>query len=1653
MKSQIAQLLEQNEALLASVETIQQQQMQERTDSHHGELDEPEPQPFSAEIWNAPVPENFKPPHLPTFNGRGDPSEHVTVFNTRMSVYGVADSLKCKLLAGAFADAALRWYMSLPRFSIVGYQDMIKKFTQQFSGSRHRKVLSTSLFNVRQGPNESLKEYLARFNESTIKVSNPNQEVFVGAFQNGLRAGQFNESLAQKPADSIEEVIARAECYVKGEESNVERKARDAKERGSSGAERRNPYVPPNRDRGAFKKTNDRSSHRYAPDHFTPLNTRPEKILKEVLESRVIPPAAEPRFKYMGLNKDAWCKYHQVLGHGTNDCIHLKREIEKLIQSGKLRGYTKNADDRRRPESTQDKPALEPKHTLHTISGGFAGGGESGKLRKKYARQVILLGDAHEPERIPTISFSQEDFGQVIPHDDDPLVISFQLLNWEIKRVLIDIGSSADVLYYDTFSKMGLSEEQLQPFKGTLSGFTGEKVHARGYVTLKTTFGTGDQQKSIKIRYLVINAPSSYNAIIGRPSINLLDAFVSTKHLMMKYPLDNGRVGVIRGDQKIARECYHASLKLGGKGRETLGVNLIDLDPREDYQQERIVPIEDLKDIVIGSDPNRTTKIGASLKEAEERNLIQLLQENFDLFAWSPSDMPGIDIKVACHHLAVSPSVKPVVQKKRKMGEEKRKAVDEEVKKLMEARFISEIKYPTWLENTVLVKKTSGKWRMCVDYTDLNMACPKDPYPLPNIDHLIDNAAGYKTLSFMDAYSGYNQIKMDPLDAPKTAFMTNQKNYHYEVMSFGLRNAGATFQRSMDTIFSAQIGRNLEVYVDDLVVKTPAEGQHSVDLKEIFQQVRKANMRLNPAKCTFGVHAGKFLGFLLTKDGIEANPDKCQAIINMRSPCSVKEVQQLTGRLAALSRFLSCAGDKAFSFFPSIKKKEKFEWTPECDKAFQRIKVFLTTPPILHRPTQGAVLSLYLSVSENALSSVLVEDSEEKEKPVYFVSRVFKGAELRYQKIEKLALAVVATARKLRPYFQSHRVIVRTNYPIKQILSKPDLAGRMVSWAVELSEYDILFAPRNSIKSQVLADFMVEFSSPIETTTPLVWTLSVDGSSNLKGSGAGIVLEGPGDLLIEQSLKFEFKASNNQAEYEALIAGMILAREMGVENLRARSDSQLMTNQISGEYQTKDSQLSKYLTSVRSFAKSFNFFEVIYVPREQNARADLLAKLASTKRPGNNRTVIQEIVSAPSYETTEVLFTTQEAKGWMTPILQYLTGSFEPANEEERLSVKKRAAKFTIVAGKLYKRGAVTPLLRCLGEEETELVLLEVHEGVCGSHIGGRSLVAKLLRAGYYWPRMTQDCCEFVKKCDKCQRFSDKKIAPANELTSVFSPWPFHKWGVDIVGPFPPAPGQLKFLIVGVDYFTKWVEAEAVSKITAEQVIKFYWKKIICRFGLPRNIVTDNGTQFASTRVVDFCKQLGIETKFVSVIHPQANGQAEAANKVILNGIKKKLEAAKGLWAEQLYEVLWSYHTTPHSTTGETLFTMVYRADAMLPVEIDTPTWRRENFSEEANKVGVQCTMDMIDEVRESAHIREFAAKQRAAQRYNSKVIPRSMKEGNLVLKQVVAPTRIGKLLPSWEGPYRVKEKLQHGAYKLEELNGKTVPRTWNAINLRHYYS
>ncbi|GJY61338.1 reverse transcriptase domain-containing protein [Tanacetum coccineum] len=619
--------------------------------------------------------------------------------------------------------------------------------------------------------------------------------------------------------------------------------------------------------------------------------------------------------------------------------------------------------------------------------------------------------------------------------------------------------------------------------------------------------------------------------------------------------------------------------------------------------------------------PDQEITIGGTVSTKARTELCTLLKGNLDIFAWQPSDMTGVPRSIAEHRLNIREGYPPVRQKKRGQAPERAKAIQVEVQKLVEAGILREVYYHDWLSNPVMVKKHDGSWRMCVDFTDLNKACPQDCYPLPEIDWKVESLCGYPFKCFLDAYKGYHQIQMAEQDEEKTAFHTSHGVYCYTKMPFGLKNAGATYQRLVDKAFDRQIGRNLEIYVDDLVIKSHTETELLRDIEETFRTLRKINMKLNPKKCTFGATEGMFLGYMISPEGIKPCPDKTEAVLQLPSPRTIKEVQSLNGKLASLNRFLSKSAEKSLPLFKTLKKcikKSDFHWTPEAEQAFKQLKQHLVKLPMLVAPKPKEELIMYLSASYGAISAVLMTERDTVQTPVYFVSRALQAPELNYTPMEKLVLALVCAAKRLRRYFQAHPIVVITDQPIKQVISRPDVAGRLQKWSIMLGEHNITYRPRTSVKGQILADFLVEKpddappeASVIETPQEQ-WTLFADGSSCVDGSGVGLILTSPEGTEFTYALRFQFTASNNEAEYEALIAGLWIAVRMGVCNVQVSVDSKLVANQVLRTYISKEENMIKYLEKTKSLVSSFNSFSISQVPRSKNKKADALSKIAST---------------------------------------------------------------------------------------------------------------------------------------------------------------------------------------------------------------------------------------------------------------------------------------------------------------------------------------------------------------------------------------------------------------------------------------------------------
>ncbi|PKI48712.1 hypothetical protein CRG98_030893 [Punica granatum] len=495
--------------------------------------------------------------------------------------------------------------------------------------------------------------------------------------------------------------------------------------------------------------------------------------------------------------------------------------------------------------------------------------------------------------------------------------------------------------------------------------------------------------------------------------------------------------------------------------------------------------------------------------------------------------------------------------------------IKEEVVKQINAGFLEVCNYFEWVANIVPVEKKDGRVRVCVDYRDLNKASPKDNFPLPHIDVLVDNTARHAQFSFMDGFSGYNQIRMAEKDKLKTTFTTIWGTFCYRVMPFGLKNAGATYQRAMVTLFHDMMHKEVEVYVDDMIAKSKEGEDHLVNLKRLFDCLKEYNLRLNSAKCTFGARSGKLLGFVVSERGIEVDPDKVKAIKELPPPSMVREVCGFLGRLNYIARFIANLTDKCQPLFRLLRKNAAMEWDHECQKAFDTIKAYLIQPPILVPPVPNRPRISYLTVRRQSLGCMLGQEDElmRTERTIYYLSKKFTEGESNYSEIEKMYCALVWVMQMLRQYTLYHTIRVRSKVdPLRYLLDSPSFMRNIAKWRCRLTEYDIEYVPRMSVKGQAIANHLAEF--PIDDNTPIntdfpdegilqvdeekeepTWKMHFDGAVNSVGSGVGAVLISPDGRHYPVAAKVDFSCTNNVAEYEACILGLQAAIDFKVKEL------------------------------------------------------------------------------------------------------------------------------------------------------------------------------------------------------------------------------------------------------------------------------------------------------------------------------------------------------------------------------------------------------------------------------------------------------------------------------------------------------------------------
>ncbi|CAN6552467.1 unnamed protein product [Malus baccata var. baccata] len=665
--------------------------------------------------------------------------------------------------------------------------------------------------------------------------------------------------------------------------------------------------------------------------------------------------------------------------------------------------------------------------------------------------------------------------------------------------------------------------------------------------------------------------------------------------------------------------------------------------------------------------------------------------------------MPGLDPALVEHRMPIKEGYKPVKQAPRRMSKEIEEKVKEEIERLVKAGFIRPAKYVEWLANIVPVLKAITKVvRCCVDYRNINSATPKDEYPMCMADLSIDAVAKHKVLSFMDGNVEYNQIKMAPEDIHKTAFRCpgHVGAYEYLVMPFGLKNAGATYQRAMNAIFHDLISQSMEVFIDDIVVKSKMEEQHLVDLRQALTRMRIHKLKMNPKKCAFGVRAGNFLGFLVYQRGVEVDKNKSRAILESPPPTN----KPLTPLLR-------------------LKDKENLEWGPTHQQAFDSIKAYLTSPLVLVPPQRGKPLKLYISASERSIGSLLAQNNEGgKEQAVYYLSIILTEVETRYSPVERLCLALYFTTSKLRHYMlPCHVHIIAKTDVIKYMLSKPMLAGRIVKWILALSEFSFQYVPQRAVKGQAIADFLTEHQESQSEVINIPGSLEVTSvwippRSDVSGKEYWVQQEirrvtglwiTPWKLYFDGSHYQE--NTNNRAEYEALIIGLEILMDLGAAEVEIFGDSELVINQLNGEFKCRHITMAGYYmaaTQLLSFWESE--ISVNHIPRGSNLAANEMAQLASGVPMQERKYGVDVEIQTRNLPSIldrgfslDVMVLETKMEDWRSPIIHDLKDPSSPTSKKNR----QQATKYVLWAKNLLKKTPDGLLLKCLGQEESMRVM------------------------------------------------------------------------------------------------------------------------------------------------------------------------------------------------------------------------------------------------------------------------------------------------------------------------------------------------------------
>ena len=850
---------------------------------------------------------------------------------------------------------------------------------------------------------------------------------------------------------------------------------------------------------------------------------------------------------------------------------------------------------------------------------------------------------------------------------------------------------------------------------------------------------------------------------------------------------------------------------------------------------------------------------------------------------------------------------------------------------------------------------------VCVDYRKLNSITIRDAYPIPRIDDTLDALQEAKFVSTLDLRSGYWQVEMDKESKEKTAFITHKGLYEFNVMPYGLTNAPATFQRLMDIVLAGLKWQSCLVYIDDVVIYSPTFEQHLIDLTNVFQALREANLTLKASKCCFCRKEMKYLGHIVTQDGIKPDPTLTKAVSNFPQPKTIKDVQSFLGLSGYYRRFIK---DYAKIAEPLIKQlrqlKERnyhLNWNSQCTIAFETLKKKLTNAPIMSTPNFKEPFILELDACEYGLGAVLAQEYDKRKFVIAYASRTLSPPERNYSATEREALAIVWATQHFRPYLEGTKVFIRTDCKALQWLKNAkDISGRLARWAMKLSAFQIESIQYRPGTANANADSL--------SRNPITPTSSVQE--------------------VEQEVRGINENSTSEEKSEK----------------RVQKPYEIST-----------------IETIINLWENTNILDDI--KEEQQADAKL-------------NHIIQQLKTDPSPEFNDK----------RQPFVLINDILYKIKNSNRHYNQRAFGNKHLLVIPKTMQNRT----------------LRWAHDHPTGGHAGQQKTLFRL-SSRVYWASMWKDVFNYVAACEDCQKFkyNNRPTATPMQLHEVTEPW--HTVGMDIMGPFPVTSRQKRFLLVIVDYFTRWIEVFPMNRTTSTDVAEVLIDQVFARYGLPRYILSDNGPQFVSNLFKEFCRSMAIQRKLTANYHPQTN-MTERVNRTLKPLIAIFAQEHPHSW-DKIQKLALAIRTSVNETTGETPAFLMFGRDPRTPLDliIGDPIQGQPTGNAEQEEIQSYKTY-LMNNLRAAFNVvREHSEVEKISQnmKYDRHTTQRNFQEGDLVwvattAAQIGDNSTRGKLQPIYQGPCRIMKKLAPSTFIVRRISDDVDLGATNVDRLKQYY-